>query len=317
MDVDLLPASVVLATRNRTPVLRRALQSLSAQSAQPAELVIVDASDDNSTRELCLYQKDSGLGSIISWCSAEMRGAASQRNQGVRMCRQTVIGFIDDDVLFEPHCFTRLWSALQSDPRLGGVNAMIANQRYCEPGRASRFIFQLMAGRPERSYAGRVLGPAVNLLPEDRDDLPEVVPVEWLNTTCTLYRREALPNPAFPAHFQGYSLMEDVALSLTVGKKWKLANARTARIFHDSQPGSHKSDAEAVAHMHLLNRHYVMTQVLRRTRPIDYVRLLIWLAFSHLSTAITARNWSVQVASLRGELRAIGAMIAQRELAHR
>ncbi len=58
-----------------------------------------------------------------------------------------------------------------------------------------------------------------------------MVPVEWLNTTCTLYRREALPDPPFLSHFTGYSLMEDLALSLTVGKRWKLANARGLRIF--------------------------------------------------------------------------------------
>ena len=90
----------------------------------------------------------------------------------VRECRHSVIGFFDDDILFEPDCIARLWRALQSDAGLGGVNAMITNQRYQSPGRVSRMMFRWMAGRREASYAGRVLGPAVNLLPEDRDDLP-------------------------------------------------------------------------------------------------------------------------------------------------
>src|SRR4030081_113783 len=118
-----------------------------------------------------------------------------------------------------------------------------------------------MSGKREVSYPGSVLGPAVNLLPEDREDLPEVVPVEWLNTTCTLYRREALPDPPFHDHFNGYSLMEDLTLSLTVGRRWKLANARTARIYHDSQPGTHKSDPALLAEMQLINRHFVMTRI--------------------------------------------------------
>ena len=84
-----------------------------------------------------------------------------------------------------------MWRALHSDERIGGVNAMITNQRYQMPGRISRFVFHLIDGRPESSYAGGVLGPAVNLLPADRDDLPEVVPVEWLNTgaRCTVGKR--------------------------------------------------------------------------------------------------------------------------------
>src|SRR4029077_19457523 len=108
------------------------------------------------------------------------------------------------------------------------------------PGRVSRLVFRLMGERREASYAGKGLGPAGNLLPENRDDLPEMVPVQWLNTTCTMYRREALPEPPFPTNFTGYSLMEDLALSLQVGKSWRLMNARTARVFHDSQPGDHK-----------------------------------------------------------------------------
>ena len=196
---------------------------------------------------------------------------------------------MDDDILFEPECFARLWTALHSDGRIGGVNAMIINQRYQAPGRISRLVFGLMDHRSE-SYAGRVLGPAVNLLPEDRDDLPEVVPVEWLNTTCTLYRREVLPDPPFLDYFQGYSLMEDLTLSLTVGRCWKLANARTARIYHDSQPGIHKSDQKRVAEMQVINRHFVMTRVLGRSRVSDYLKLLLFESFSLVSTLPAGRR---------------------------
>jgi GT2 family glycosyltransferase len=219
------------------------------------------------------------------------------------------MGFMDDDILFEPLCFARLWSALQSDPNLGGVNAMITNQRYQTPGRISRFVFRLMAGRAEGSYAGRVLGPAVNLLPEDGDDLPEIVPVEWLNTTCTLYRREALPDPPFPDHFTGYSLMEDLTLSLTVGKCWKLANARTARIYHDSQPGTHKSDPALLAEMQLINRHFVMTKILGRDRFADYLKLVLFELFS-LASSLQSRSGRATVAlGLWGRVEALRRMV--------
>jgi glycosyltransferase involved in cell wall biosynthesis len=284
MPTEILPVAVVIPTKDRAAVLRRTLESLGQQSAQPAELLIVDASADSTTRAVCVQQTVPGLRSLVSWCHADMPGAATQRNQGLCISSQSVTGLMDDDILFEPQCFARLWSALASDPRLGGVNAMITNQRYQTPGRISRFVFRLMAGRREYSYAGRVLGPAVNLLPEDREDLPEVVPVEWLNSTCTLYRREALPDPPFPDHFTGYSLMEDLTLSLIVGKRWKLANARTARIYHDSQPGKYKSDPSMLAEMQLVNRHYVMTRILERDRISDYLKLVFFEVFSLASS---------------------------------
>src|SRR5258708_18739413 len=135
MSAELVPVTVVIPTRNRAAVLRQTLESLAAQSAQPADVIVVDASDDASTRMLCADAPIPGLKSALSWQAAEVRGAASQRNQGVRACSQPVIGFMDDDIVFEPACFARLWNALSSDHGLGGVNAMITNQRYQAPGR--------------------------------------------------------------------------------------------------------------------------------------------------------------------------------------
>lgn len=312
MVADLLPVTVVIPTRDRAAALRRTLESLAEQSAQPAELSIVDASTDGGTRSLCEEESIPKLLSAVLWCRANLAGAASQRNQGIRAASRSMVGFMDDDVLLEPDCFARLWRALNSDDRTGGVSAMITNQRYQSPGRISRFVFRLMDHRAESCYAGSVLGPAVNLLPEDREDLPEVVPVEWLNTTCTLYRREALPDPPFPEHFQGYSLMEDVTLSLTVGRRWKLANARTARIYHDSQPGTHKVDPKLIAEMQLINRHYVMTKVLGRKRMSDYFKLFLFESFSLASTLHASSGWAVFGPTLRGKARAAWSIVSTR-----
>src|SRR6185503_8437233 len=139
--------------------------------------------------------------------------------------------------------------------------------------------------------------------------LPEVVPVEWLNTTCTIYRREALPSPAFVSHFTGYSLMEDVALSLTVGKNWKLANARTARIFHDSQPADYKDDQAARAEMELVNRHYVMTSVLARKGFSNYAKLALLETFNVFTPLASADAWKSLPKVLLGKIRGIGSIV--------
>ena len=146
-----------------------------------------------------------------------------------------------------------------------------------------------------------MIGPAVNLLPEDRADLPEIVAVDWLNTTCTMYRREALPNPPFPSHFTGYSLMEDLALSLTVGKRWKLANARRARIFHDSQPADYKTDIQSRSCMELVNRHFVMTRVMGKSSVLSYFALFLWELFSIASTLSSREGGKSLIYILRGK----------------
>lgn len=302
----LLPISAVIATKDRAASLLRTLESLAQQGVLPSEMIFVDGSEGEESRQVVEAwgaQKASQL--TLRWQRAERLGAATQRNQGMAGVTQPFVWFFDDDILFEPECVNRLWRAMESDPQLGGVNAMITNQQYHPPGWVSRIVFTLMHGRREHSFAGRIIGPAVNLLPEDRDDLPEVVPVEWLNTGCTIYRRTALPTPVFDSIFTGYSMMEDVTLSVRVGRTWHLANARTARIFHDSQPGTHKVDASALAAMELINRHYVMAEILGRRRWISYLRLFVWEAFHLTVGAIRAGGRRSLPARCRGKWQAV------------
>lgn len=300
----LLPISALVPTLNRRVPLGRMLESLAQQSHQPAEMIVVDASSSDETERLCRSEIPNLLTKII-YRRATETGAASQRNQAIASATQQTVWFLDDDVVFEEDCLKNLWEALQSDASLGGVNAMITNQRYFPPGRISRNIFRLLHGRREQSYAGKCIGPAFNLLPEDSERLGPKVAVEWLNTTCTLYRREALPEPLFPAHFKGYSYLEDVALSLAVGRKWKLANARLARIFHDTQPGEYKNNTIAMAKMELVNRHYVMTQVLGRRRLSDYAKLVLLETFFAASGLVSLRGWVALPAIIVGKLTAI------------
>ncbi|NJL19682.1 MAG: glycosyltransferase family 2 protein [Leptolyngbyaceae cyanobacterium SM1_3_5] len=306
--MNTLPISAIVPTRHRSVVFSRTLHSLAQQSVQPIEMIVVDGSEDDQTKDIC-HSQISGLTTQIKYYRAIEIGAATQRNQAIDYATQDFIWLMDDDILLEAECLARLWAALDRDVKMGGVNAMITNQRYLPPGRISRSLFQLLHGKTEASYAGKCIGPALNLLPEDREDLPEIVPVEWLNTTCTLYRREALPQPLFSSNFIGYSLMEDVTLSLTVGKQWKLANARTARIFHDSQPGDHKNHSGVLAEMELVNRHFVMTKILERQQFCDYWKLAVLQLFEIAALLQTGKGWRSLPAVLTGKLSAVAQIL--------
>jgi cellulose synthase/poly-beta-1,6-N-acetylglucosamine synthase-like glycosyltransferase len=300
--ISVIPASIILPTRDRPYVLARTLESLRQQSAQPAEIIVVDGSSGQDGKEVVNgHLARTATGCKVVWKPATRIGAAAQRNEGAAASVEPFTLFVDDDVLFEPGCLRNLWDAINKDKTIGGVSAMITNQRYQSPGFTSRAVFTMLHGRCEKSFAGKVIGPAVNLLPEDRADLPEVVPVEWLNMGCTMYRREALPSPPLDTFFNGYSLMEDLALSLRVARRgWKLANVRSARIFHDSQPGPHKSDVAALSAMELRNRHYVMTQVLQRRGLFDYLKLAIFEFFQLASVA--RQNPRALLGTLRGKI---------------
>ena len=66
---------------------------------------------------------------------------------------------------------------MEGNARMGGISAMITNQRYISPGRVSRSLFRILNGQSAKSYAGKCIGPAFNILPEDNPELPDVVEV--------------------------------------------------------------------------------------------------------------------------------------------
>ncbi len=298
--MNCIPIGAVIATVNRSQVLHTTLDSLFGQSSFPEQVIVVDASDNDDTRILIEKHYPS-----IQWIRANMKGAAAQRNQGAVLVRSQFVFFMDDDIVFNENCLQRLWEGIANSTDIGGVNAMITNQQYYPPGRITQFMYKLMHGQNLSSYAGMCIGPAWNLLPADNDQLPTMQRVEWLNTTCTIYRKKALPEPAFASHFSGYSLMEDLSLSLEVGKQWKLYNARTARIYHDSQPGNHKNNRVVLSKMELVNRYYVMVNILARKGPINYIKLIVFELFGIASSLSAANGWKQLPATVYGKLSAL------------
>lgn len=283
-----IPVSAVMATKDRAHMVRRTVRNIAEQSYLPAELIIIDASSDDSTKRV-VEEDLRDVSFKMVYIKAAMPGAATQRMQGVEIASQHTIWFLDDDILLEAECTRRIWDGFFVHENVGAVGSMITNQRYTPPGRLTRFMYRLMHGEKLRTYAGKVIGPAWNLLPEDERGMPDYVPCEWLNTTCTMYKRNRLPNPVFSDHFHGYSLMEDVTLSLLMASSSTLLNARTARIFHDSQPGSHKNSRIRISQMQLVNRHYVMTRILNRSSFKDYMKLVIFEFFG-----ITTSMWDIK-----------------------
>ena len=310
-EQKILPVSAVIPTKDRAKILVRTLNLLLLQSSLPKEIILVDASSTNQT-ELELNGINFPKDLSVVYANAVVKGAAQQRMQGIQLATTDFIFFMDDDIIFEEGCVDRMFNGFAQGTKIGGVNAMITNQRYTPPGFVTRIMYIILSGKRLSTWAGKVVGPAWNLLPEDSPNLAQYVECEWLNTTCTIYRKEALPDPVFPDVFKGYSLLEDVALSITVSRNWTLLNARTARIFHDSQEGDHKQDRAYIAEMELVNRHYVMRHVLGRKGFKNYLKLFLYEMFGFVSTTISSRRAKVAIADLKGKIRALKYILRER-----
>lgn len=231
------------------------LRHLAQQERPPDEIVIVlDAEDE-------FVQKEEFGAMNVVICHSKQGGAAAKRNRGVSLASADNILFADDDIEPRRDCLRAMEAALNSDSEIGGVGCFIENQQFREPGKYSRLVWNLVDRNSTSDYSGRFFGPAITTYPRHDPDGPPTQDVEWLNSTCTLYRRAVLPAPPFDVQFTGYSFMEDVTLSRRVKKSHQLVVGRDAWIIHHTRPAPYKNDAAALAAMAIKSKHHILTEV--------------------------------------------------------
>ncbi|HEU5250183.1 MAG TPA: PIG-L family deacetylase [Thermoanaerobaculia bacterium] len=107
------PLSVVVRTRNRPALLTQALESLRAQTARPAEVVVVN---DGGASVCSVIEPFRDAFAVSLEEFPERRGRSVAANRGVESSGQDLVAFLDDDDLCFPDHVERLVSAHRSGP---------------------------------------------------------------------------------------------------------------------------------------------------------------------------------------------------------
>jgi glycosyltransferase involved in cell wall biosynthesis len=101
--------SVVIATKDRAPLLAGALASLRAQQNAPAfELIVIDNGSSDATPHVAREH-----GAEYAFVAQPNRGKA--RNAGIARASGEVIAFVDDDVVVPPHFLAAHWAAHEAE----------------------------------------------------------------------------------------------------------------------------------------------------------------------------------------------------------
>ncbi len=240
----------------------------------PNAVIIVDSSDDEATR--CLVTSHALCSSYrLVHLRAEVCSAARQRNQGAQQADTDLLFFLDDDVVLERDFISEIVTVFDKDPEgmVGGVGGTIVNEVYAPPSTLNSWLLRVCVGPANEGYAGRLVGPAMNFLPQDDSTKPQQV--DWLRSGCVAYRTEVFQRFRFAESFHGYSCAEDVHLSARIAKDYKLLSTARARLYHKNLGAQTHRDWVGLGEMIICNRHEIMVHVLGRRAPIDYMRLLL------------------------------------------
>jgi GT2 family glycosyltransferase len=111
-------ATVVIPTRNRPHRVVTAVSSVLASAGADFDLIVVDQSDDESTR---VALEPFAERPNVRYLRTATRGSAMARNVGIAEARTEVIGLTDDDCAVPANWVRELVGAFEADSRIGIV----------------------------------------------------------------------------------------------------------------------------------------------------------------------------------------------------
>lgn len=284
--------TVIIPTAYRLETLVNTLEALEKQHYQADRIIIADgAAEFDLADKLENFMAISSL--KIDHVICQQSGAAIQRNEAAARADSDILFFLDDDVYPEPDCLANVMAVFHNDPdhQIGGVGCILNNEQVPMPSKRAKRWFDFLADEVCDDYRGRVIGPALNFYARpDVTDSP--LPVDWLNSGCTAYRKLAFDDEKFNAcFFMDYSFMEDLDLSIRVARNWKLVVETRARSFHDAQPSRYKTPFRR-SKMAVRNRYHVMSNTLQRISFKYHAKFVLLHAVNYQMSLIRCRSMS-------------------------
>ena len=173
-------ASVIIPLYNKEPYVRRALESVAAQTFTDYELIVVDdGSTDQGRRVVESFARESGAGGRLRLVTQPNAGPGAARNRGLAEARGEFVAFLDADDEWLPQFLSEGVRLLDEQ----GAGAAAVTFNYYEfPSGESR----------EAMWRGRGLREGVHRLRPDTPPALAVSALAFMSPCTTLARAGAL-----------------------------------------------------------------------------------------------------------------------------
>lgn len=297
--------SLIICTYKRPQALLTLLQSVKQQTLYPNEILIIDGSPDDFTKEMLSQHSFPNLKYFK--VEDKDRGLTKQRNYGISRVSEAseVVCFLDDDTVLAPTYFEAIIQTYQDYPEALGVGGYITNEViwqhvgvnyvtkvnefYYDGWKrkdGSRFVWRKKLGLdsdvPPGSSPAFSHGRSVGFLPPSG----KVYPVEQLMGGVSSFRKTVFKQFQFSTYFEGYGLYEDADFTLRVSKVGKLYLNTAAQLEHHHDAAG-RPNQYAYGKMVVRNGWYVWR--VKNPKP-SFKAQLKWHAITLLLTAIRGTN---------------------------
>ncbi len=212
---------IIICTKDRPIDLERLLNSISIQTRQPDNIIVVDGSDDPVK-----FVVDRFTNLSIDYFTERPPSLPKQRNTGISHLRPATewVGFLDDDLVLDKSSLQELEFFIDNHKeKLGGLGLVIDNI----PDFSESFIRRLFLLDKKGGGQFTLSGCPSRLRVIENDQK-----VEWLSGGATFWNKNVLQGFSFDEWFSGTGYYEDVDFSFRVAKEYGLYRCAKARCQH-------------------------------------------------------------------------------------
>lgn len=248
--------SLIVCTYMRPRALTDLLASVNLQTNYPDQIIIVDGSTNDETKEALAKKEYKNL--FYYKVSEKERGISLQRNFGMAKVSNDmkIVCFLDDDIILTPDYFFKLINTYQKFPDAGGVGGYIINKekwKVLSPEEKPKFNEHEIDGWVKKLSSRKIFLKKLGLLPNERpcimpkssngfpvSSFPpnnQIFKVEYFLGGVSSFTKEVLDTIKFSGYFQGYGLYEDLDYCLRVSKGYSLYVNTAAKLYHYHEPG--------------------------------------------------------------------------------
>lgn len=253
--MNVLPISVLIPTMNRPETLKATLDSFFNGDVLPAQVVVVDQSNDENakkTKNVCDKYSDKAQ---IKYVYQERPSSTEARNNAYNYASGEIIVFSDDDVLVYKNTLKNVVSVMQRNEV-----AMIAG--IDDNSSASSTNIGYLLGT--KSYKNRKIGHVtLSMLGRYPDNIKGEIETQWAMGYFFVVRKSLLDkwNIRWDENLTSYAYAEDLDFSFSYYKKAKSENLKCVineqvRVKHCVSK-EYRTPSTKSTYMYVVNRYYL------------------------------------------------------------
>lgn len=280
--------TAVIPTRNRPHDLVKAVASILFQTRVPEELVVVDQSAGNESRdavESILAERPSVRLRYIH--DQKITGLVDAKRVSVLHATGDIVCFLEDDIVLAPDYLEQIERAFIEHPEMKGCCGVVTNVPLRPRG--YDFLFHLF-------HRGIFLDKRVGVYGSQSDRAPSLIASDKLSGGVSAWRREVFAAVPFDVA-NGFHMLEDIDFSTRVVRHYGpqsgfYINPR-ARLEHHCSPVNR--DFLGARQCRKLSE-YIMYYKKRRGWPGSTIALpwlLLGLFIEAVYQSVSARSFSV------------------------